>query len=411
MSDSKPLRVLHAPRDIGANAYHLARGERQLGFDSRNLVYFKQWYGYPADFSLRMKVDDNPIKYLRWWALMAWAALTCDVFHFNFGSSFLSYYPKKWIFPDIPLWRYLGIATFVTFQGCEGRVSRYVLENLEIKCCTDCRSREFCAGGYDDYKLEANSVVGRYFDGVFALNPDIIRSIPNARFLPYCSVDIDAWQPPAEFDWYHQGPVKILHAPTNREIKGTDTIIETVESLKAEGLNVELVLVEKVPHNQVRQLYESADLLVDQILVGWYGGLAVELMALGKPVVAYIRQDDLRFIPNDMREELPVISADAATLANVLRELVQDAEIRRKIGQRSRAFVERWHHPKVVGKMTTDAYQEALSKRPRVIGISNRLRVLWKIARPLWRQYASIYRANFPPANLARKIINVIRRT
>jgi glycosyltransferase involved in cell wall biosynthesis len=411
MSDSKSLRVLHAPRDIGSNAYHLARGERQLGFDSRNVVYFKQWYGYPADISLRMKVDDNPIRYLRWWALMAWAALTCDVFHFNFGSSFLSYYPKKWIFPDVPLWRYLGIATFVTFQGCEGRVSRYVLENLEIKCCTHCRSREFCAGGYDDYKLEANSVVGRYFDGVFALNPDIIRSIPDARFLPYCNVDLDSWQPPTGFDWYHQGPVKILHAPTNREIKGTDTIIKAVESLQAEGQNVELVLVENIPHKQVRQLYESADLLVDQILVGWYGGLAVELMALGKPVIAYIRQDDLQFIPKEMKEELPVISADSATLTNILRELVQNTEMRRKIGQQSRAFVEKWHHPKVVSKMTTDAYHEALSKRSRVVGASNRLRVLLKIAKPVWKQYASIYRTNFPPAILARKLINVIRRT
>jgi glycosyltransferase involved in cell wall biosynthesis len=252
--------------------------------------------------------------------------------------------------------------------------------------------------------------VSRYFDGVFALNPDIIRSIPRARFLPYSNVDLDDWQPPAGFDWYHDGPVKILHAPTNREIKGTDTIIKAVESLKAEGQNVELVMVENIPHKQVRQLYESADLLVDQILVGWYGGLAVELMALGKPVVAYIRQEDLQFIPKEMEEDLPVISADSATLTNVLRELIQDAEMRRKTGQQSRAFVEKWHHPKVVSKMTADAYHEALSKRPRVTGVANRLRVFLKIAKPVWRQYASIYRTHFPPAILARKIIKVLRR-
>jgi hypothetical protein len=41
------------------------------------------------------------------------------------------------------------------------------------------------------------------------------------------------------------------------------------------------------------------------LFAGWYGGLAVELMALGKPVLAYIREEDLSFVDPQMRYELP----------------------------------------------------------------------------------------------------------
>ena len=92
------------------------------------------------------------------------------------------------------------------------------------------------------------------------------------------------------------------------------------------------MLVENVPHAEVRRIYETADLLVDQVLVGWYGGLAVELMALGKPVVAYLRDTGLELIPPELKNDLPVISASPATLKAILRALVQDRPRLRELG-------------------------------------------------------------------------------
>ena len=43
--------------------------------------------------------------------------------------------------------------------------------------------------------------------------------------------------------------------------------------------------------------YRDADIVVDQLLAGWYGGFAVEAMALGKPVIAYLRESDLHHVP------------------------------------------------------------------------------------------------------------------
>ena len=69
--------------------------------------------------------------------------------------------------------------------------------------------------------------------------------------------------------------------------------------------------------------YQSIDVLIDQIYGGWYGGLAVEAMALGKPVLGYIREDDLKFIPPEMAENLPIVKTCPETLQENLISLIE----------------------------------------------------------------------------------------
>jgi hypothetical protein len=74
--------------------------------------------------------------------------------------------------------------------------------------------------------------------------------------------------------------------------------------------------------------------------------LAVELMALGRPVICNIREDGMRFLPPDMARELPLIRAEPATLAAVLREwLTTRRDELPRLGKQSRRYVERWHDP------------------------------------------------------------------
>ena len=62
----------------------------------------------------------------------------------------------------------------------------------------------------------------------------------------------------------------------------------------------------------------KADVLeVDQLLAGWYGGAAVEAMMMGVPVIAYMREEDLGWVPADMARELPVVSATPDSLVAV----------------------------------------------------------------------------------------------
>ena len=140
-------------------------------------------------------------------------------------------------------------------------------------------------------------------------------------------------------------------------VKGTRYLVEAVDRLRREGSKLELVLVENMRRDDARRLYEQADLVVDQLLAGWYGGLAVEAMALAKPVVSYLREEDLGFIPQDMRSEMPIIRAEPGTIHDILKAL--DPASLSDIGRRGRAFFERWHDPRKVAARTLTDYRRA----------------------------------------------------
>jgi glycosyltransferase involved in cell wall biosynthesis len=179
--------------------------------------------------------------------------------------------------------------------------------------------------------------------------------------MPYANVDPRQWTP-AHRD---ENPVPlVIHAPTHRGVKGSEFVFRAVERLRKEHIRFEFELIENLSHTEARTLYDRADLLVDQLLIGWYGGLAVELMALGKPVVCYLREDDLAFIPPAMRKDLPIIPASPHDIYEVLKRMLTVPRVElQKIGQRSRAFVEEWHDPiKVVQHVISD-YHTITRKR------------------------------------------------
>jgi glycosyltransferase involved in cell wall biosynthesis len=141
-------------------------------------------------------------------------------------------------------------------------------------------------------------------------------------------------------------------------------VLEAVTRLQAEGIAFDFKLVEGMRNDEARKLYNKADLLVDQLLLGWYGGIAVEAMALGKPVVCYIREGDLHFIEPDMRAELPLIRAEPATIYEVLRVwLTRDRHRLPEIGRLGRAYVERWHDPIAIARTLRRHYESAVRRR------------------------------------------------
>jgi glycosyltransferase involved in cell wall biosynthesis len=152
----------------------------------------------------------------------------------------------------------------------------------------------------------------------------------------------------------------VMHAPTHRGIKGTKHVLEAVERLKADGVPFRFELIEGLSHAEALQRYRDADLLIDQLLLGWYGGLAVELMALGKPVICHLRESDLRFIPQGMRKALPIIRAHPGDLYEVLKVwLTNRKQELPEVGARCRAFVEHWHDPLPIAASMIEDYRQA----------------------------------------------------
>ena len=138
---------------------------------------------------------------------------------------------------------------------------------------------------------------------------------------------------------------EVLHAPNHRGVKGTEFLIDAVEQLQSEGLPVELVLLERVPNETVRQAMQEADILADQFVCPGYGLAAIEGMASGLPVLCNLEREDATrlFRLYSFLGECPIVSTLPETLVEKLRALVTDPSLRHALGQAGRTYTEKYH--------------------------------------------------------------------
>ncbi|HNC82018.1 MAG TPA: glycosyltransferase [Nitrospira sp.] len=258
--------------------------------------------------------------------------------------------------------RLLRKRIFVTYQGDDARQGDFSLEHFPISIASEVEEGYYSATS-DAFKRRNIALLCSMASQVYSVNPDLLYVLPKkARFIPYSHVFLNEWVPTYSLD--EGRPLRILHAPTNRKVKGTDLILGALERIREQGHVFELLLVEGLSNDEAHRIYESADVLVDQLFAGWYGGLAVELMALGKPVLVYIREDDLGFIPVEMKSDLPFIQVTPQTIEAVLRQVLEmPREDLVALGRKSRAFVERWHDPIRIAEAIKIDYENALSER------------------------------------------------
>lgn len=142
------------------------------------------------------------------------------------------------------------------------------------------------------------------------------------------------------------GVVRIVHAPNHRGFKGSEFIIDAVEKLKREGLKVELILLEKLQNDRVREiLNQEADILVEQLIATGHGMNGLEGLASGLPVISNL-EDEAYILP--MRrwsyfEECPIVSGTPENLDDVLRKLITRPELRLDLGRAGREYAEKYH--------------------------------------------------------------------
>ena len=145
----------------------------------------------------------------------------------------------------------------------------------------------------------------------------------------------------------------MIHAPTKRNLKGTEPIIEAVNQLKASGLSFDFQLIEGMDHQETMKLIAAADIVIDQLRIGSYGFLSSEAMALGKPVICYIREDLKTKYPAD----LPIVYANPDNITTVLRDLMNHPNRWKDLGLRGRTYVQNHHETQKVIKQYIDIYR------------------------------------------------------
>jgi len=370
------MRVIHAPSIIAGNAIGLSRAERAIGLESRVVAALPHAFGYQPDLTWarsRLAIE------FRRRSLLRYVLANADVVHFNFGSSL---YPRTlqddrapthrraayalhnllarpFELRDLRTIRAHGIGIVVTFQGDDARQGSSDRHWLV---------RE--SGNYgpssDAAKARRIRVWDEFAYAIFALNPDLLDHLPaRAQFLPYSAFDprTATYEPrPALTRFSQERPMRIVHAPSDRRTKGTRFVEAAIAGLQGRGLPISLQLVEGMSHQQALQAYRQADVLVDQLLTGWYGGLAVECMAMGIPALAYLDAADIARVPGPMAEAIPVLDIRPEDASEAIERAM--GRLERDGGEwsrRSRAYVERFHDPIAVATSLVPVYEAAIA--------------------------------------------------
>ncbi len=167
----------------------------------------------------------------------------------------------------------------------------------------------------------------------------------------FISINTKEWKPKNSYllNDGKNGVVKILHTPNHRGFKGTEFLIKAVDELKEEGLKVELVLLEKVSNERVKEIMCDVDVLAEQFIATGYALSGIEGMATGLPVLANLDNEiytDI-FRRYSFLNECPILSTRPETIKDNLRFLITRPELREELGKLGRQYVEKYHSYKM----------------------------------------------------------------
>ena len=145
-------------------------------------------------------------------------------------------------------------------------------------------------------------------------------------------------------------------------IKGTDAVRAAIDRLRSRH-SFEFRLLRGVPHQQALHILQSADVVLDQFAGGEHGIFSIEAMAMGKPVLCYLRPWVAKRLPSDC----PIVNANPDNLADVLGGLLSDGRRRHELGVRGRAYVEKHHDAHKIARQLVGIYEDLLRKRRRTV--------------------------------------------
>jgi len=81
-------------------------------------------------------------------------------------------------------------------------------------------------------------------------------------------------------------PIKILHAPSIRHVKGSSIIKKAINNLKEKGYDILYIKINQLSHSRVLEELKKCDLVIDQCFSDYQmPGFATEAASMGKPVI------------------------------------------------------------------------------------------------------------------------------
>lgn len=346
-------RVLHGIFPSAGQPGLLARGLSARGVDAVSLCIGPNRLQYPVD----MHIEATDLQSMR--SVVSDICPAFDIIHLHGYPPFFSRGPIKLPMGlDILALKAAGKRVVVHFRGTEARIaSEFAAKNPYHYVHDD---PEGLFQKYPESAVRAYIAFWRALaDEILVVDPELQSYVPEATIVER-AIDLDEWRHVGISD--RACPV-VVHAPSRRGVKGTEHVLAAVHALRAAGVNFDFRLVEGLTNAEARQLYREADIVIDQLRIGWYGVLAVEAMALGKPVISYIRDDLL----GTFGGEPPVAVANPETIGTVLRDLILSPSLRRNVADAGHRYCLAHHDARIVAQKCTAIYERLLAQpAPRI---------------------------------------------
>jgi glycosyltransferase involved in cell wall biosynthesis len=308
------VRVLHLPVNLAGTGWAHVTALRRKGVDARLLVFRPQrWRPDEYDINLNLPRDAFWRGQLIQWRALARYLPQTDVFHFYFGNTLV---PRSL---NMPILRAARKKSVMHFLGDDIR-------------------------GKSRTELEYRKKFDRWLVGSYAAT----RWVPDAEVVPP-GLDLREYEPVPPVE---RARPLVVHAPSDPEKKGTRHVVAACERLP-----VDLDVVHGVPHEEAVERFKRADIVVDQMHYLWHGVFAIECMAYGKPVVTHLDAEAVEKTENAFGRKVPVVSAGPDDLEAKLRPLVESFELRKRLGEEGRAYVEQVHDIEKVADRFIEIYR------------------------------------------------------
>lgn len=280
-----------------------------------------------------------------------------DIFHFFSGETILTRKTRKF---EFLFYRLFNKKIIMHFVGADIRNTDYVQwkeQNMEGYLQGTHRSFEPLSW---QSELMDDSV--KFACKVLVSTPDLLKIYPGYALYYPVLLDLEKFE--KEISNIKVDPtneIVIMHAPSNPIVKGSRMIEPVLRRIKNDyGDNVKLILREDL-HGVTRysasrydlfKAFMKSDIVIDQMVIGWYGLQAIEAIMTQNQVVSYIEKG----LESYLFPGSPIISANALDLYSVIEACIQ----RHLNGQvdfnKAKRWVKKYHSIENNNKNLVDAW-------------------------------------------------------
>ena len=332
----RPARMLFAAVDIGYRIELYTKFIRQhfdglLKTRSLNISRLpKEHYVTTYDYQFHFAGKSALYR----WFISLYNFIRClfryDIFHFFSGETLL---PRKLRRFELMTYKLFGKRVIMHFVGCD-------IRSLNYSHWKAIHIQQYLSGtdAFPKSELWQKKLIRdaeKYADSILVSTPDLKEIIPQATYFPVL-LDLDKYL--KELDQIPvppkiSGEITILHSPSNlyhTRTKGTDYIIPVLKHIASlPQYKIRLILPSEkeggrtTPYSSTRyelfKHFKEADIVIDQLITGWYGLLSVEALAAGKEVICYVDEH----LKPDLFPECPIEIANVNTLEDVLKKCIE----------------------------------------------------------------------------------------